>query len=435
MTRTFRGGVHPAQLKDNTAKSPIRKAPLPKKVIIPLSQHTGAACRPLVKAGQAVKTGERIAESDKFISSPIHASISGTVAKIEIFPHPVLGRFDAVLIESDGNDTKESVTPRSDISSLSNDKIRGLIKDAGVVGLGGAAFPTHVKLTPPEGKAIDTVILNGAECEPYLTCDHRLMLEKGREIIGGLKIIIKLTGAHAAYIAVESNKRDAAEALENILKHRGLGSKDVKITLLDTKYPQGAEKSLIKSILNRTVPYKGLPFDVGCVVSNVGTAFAIYEAVFEAKPLYERTVTLSGDCLKEPSNLLVRIGATAGDLAETCGGFAKEPAKVIFGGPMMGMAQYTLDVPVIKGTSGIIFLSKDMLDESEEGTCIRCGRCLGVCPVNLAPTTLMNLVKKEHFGEAKDTGIVNCFECGACAYECPAKIPLLDYMKFGKSKI
>lgn len=427
MKSTFRGGVHPAQSKDKTAHKPIRRAPLPKRVFIPLSQHTGAACRPLVKAGQAVRCGEKIAESDKFISSPIHASISGTVAKIEKFPHPVLGRFDAILIESDGSDAKEHLAPKGDMSSLPSDEIRRLIKEAGIAGMGGAAFPAHVKLTPPEGKKIDTVILNGAECEPYLTCDHRLMLERGREILEGLKIISKLTGAAKTYIAVESNKRDAAEALRKIT--------GVRVVLLGAKYPQGAEKSLIKAILNRTVPYKGLPFDVGCVVSNVGTALAIYETVFERKPLYERVVTLSGDCLKEPSNLLVRIGTTAGDLAEACGGFAKEPAKVIFGGPMMGIAQYTLDAPVIKGTSGILFLSRDILDESEEGTCIRCGRCLEVCPMDLAPTTLANLVKKERFVEAKDIGLANCFECGACAYECPAKIPLLDYMKFGKSKI
>ena len=433
MLKTFRGGVHPAALKDRTVDKAIKRAPLPRSVTLPLSQHTGAPCEPLVAIGERVKTAQVIARSDKFISSPIHASISGTVTRIDESPHPVLGSFRAISIESDGKDEKDrSMKKRSTSDLLLADGIRNRIRDAGIVGLGGAAFPTHVKLTIPKGKKIDSVILNGAECEPYLTCDHRLMLEKSAEVIKGLEFIAKAAGASNAYIGIESNKIGAAFALEKAMRDADI---EARIVLLKTKYPQGAEKSLIKSILNREVPPGGLPFDVGCAVSNVGTAVAICEALLEGKPLYERVVTLSGSCLKEPSNLLVRIGTPVRDLIDACGGLKEEVSKVVFGGPMMGITQLTLDAPIIKGASGILFLSQDDVEECIESPCIRCGRCVDVCPINLVPTDIARLVKRGQYRAAVEYNIDDCVECGACAYECASKIPLLQWIKIGKTEI
>lgn len=436
MLKTFRGGVHPPILKDSTVDKSIKRTPLPKKVTIPLLQHTGSPCESLVNIGNHVRTGQIIGRSDKYISSPIHASISGTVTAIGECPHPVLGGFKAISIESDGKDDLDpSIKKRRDANSLAADEIRKIIKDAGIVGLGGAAFPTHVKLAPPKEKPIDSVILNGAECEPYLTCDHHLMLEKTAEIIEGLRVIMELTGASNAYIGIESNKIGAAFILEKVLREKRFDKMKVKIVLLKTKYPQGAEKSLIKSILHREVPPGGLPFDVGCIVSNVGTAFAIYEALFEGKPLYERIVTISGSSITEPSNLLVRIGTPIKDLVDICGGFRKDVRKIIFGGPMMGLAQLTLDMPIIKGTSGVIFLSKDDIKEYEEAACIRCARCVDVCPVNLVPTDIARLVKKEKYRAAIEYNIEDCIECGGCSYECPSKIPLFQWIKIGKLEV
>ena len=436
MLKTFRGGVHPKTSKGFTVDKPARKAPIPKKAVIPLLQHTGAPCNAVVSPGDHVDLGQTIGVSDKFISSPVHASLSGTVISIDKRPHPVLGRYDAVLIETDGLDTPAgSLKGIGNAGSMSDDEIRGVIKESGIVGLGGAAFPAHVKLTPPEEKSIDSVILNGAECEPYLTCDHRLMLENPGEIIEGLKIITRLTKASNVYISVESNKIGAAFALEKALRNAQYKMPNTKIVILKTKYPQGAEKQLIKSVLNREVPPQGLPFDIGCVVANVGTTFAIYEAVFKGKPLYERIVTVSGSCIKDPSNLWTRIGTTVNDLVDACGGFKEEPAKVIFGGPMMGLTQQTLETPVIKGTSGIIFLSDKDVTGLAELNCIRCARCVDVCPLNLIPTDIARLVKKGMYKSAGEYNIEDCVECGACSYECPSKIPLLQWIKIGKYEL
>lgn len=433
MLKTFRGGIHPASSKDLTVDKHIKKAPIPARVVIPLLQHTGAPCDPVVSAGDTVLTGQLIGNSDKFISSPIHSSISGKVVKIDKYPHPVLGTFNAVEIESGGRDElHQDIKLRKDVASLSISLLKDIIKDAGIVGLGGAAFPTHVKLTSPENIIIDSVILNGVECEPYLTCDHRLMLEKTSGIVEGLGIIKKITKAENVYIGVESNKMGAAFALEKALRGK---MPDVKIVILKTKFPQGAEKQLIKAVLNREVPPGKLPFNVGCVVCNVGTAFAISEAVLSGKPLYERLVTMTGLPLKEPSNLMVRIGTPTKDLVELCGGFVKEPAKVIFGGPMMGLTQYSLDAPVIKGTSGILFLSKDEVEDCIERDCVRCAKCVDVCPMNLIPTDISRLIKKERYEDTTEYNITDCMECGACSYECPSKIPLLQWIRIGKAEL
>ncbi|MFH1752976.1 MAG: electron transport complex subunit RsxC [Candidatus Omnitrophota bacterium] len=436
MLKTFRGGVHPPQSKDFTVDRHIRTAPVPRKVAIPLLQHTGAPCEPLVAVGDEVKTGQLIADSEKFISSAIHASISGKVTKIEKSPHPLLGSYIAIMIEGDGLDRYDHyIKKRRDIASFSDELIRDTIKQAGIVGLGGAAFPAHVKLTPPENKPIDSIILNGVECEPYLTCDHRLMLEKTMGIVEGLKVIKKLTRASNVYVGIESNKIGAAFALEKVLKDQRGDIKDAKIVLLKTKYPQGAEKQLIKSILNREVPPGKLPFDVGCIVTNVGTAFAIHEAVFEGKPLYERAITMTGSPLREPANLIVRIGTSVRELVDTCGGFSRDPAKVISGGPMMGVTQFTLDAPIIKGTSGILFLSKEEAKEYQEKSCIRCAKCVDVCPMRLVPTDITRLAKQARYQEAVKDNIDDCIECGACVYECPSRIPLLQWIRIAKAEL
>ncbi len=430
MPYKFYGGVHPSPHKNLTSDGAIKRVFVPKRVVLPLSQHTGSPAEPIVKAGEPVKASFEIAKATGFVSSPVHASISGKVTKISYSPTPTSNRALSVFIESQGDEDRDfRVRFNRDPNGLSSEELISIIKDAGIVGLGGAAFPTHVKLSPPKNKPIDTVILNGAECEPYLTCDQRLMIENPKEILKGLEIILKALSAKCAYIAIEDNKQPAIYAMEKVLP------KNVKIAILHTKYPQGAEKQIIKSILNRIVPAGGLPMDVGCVVQNVQTAYAIYEAVYSGKPLIERAITLTGSCLKDPVNIRVRIGTVLKDLVDFIGGFKKEPKKIIIGGPMMGLAQYTIDVPIVKGTSGVLFLSEEEVFQTKESVCIRCGKCIKVCPMQLAPTTLMYRVKREFFGEAKELGIAGCFECGACAYECPAQIPLLDYMKYGKARI
>lgn len=453
MSCNFYGGVHPPAFTTTASDRPIRRVFIPKKVVMPLSQHTGSPAEPVVSAGSVVKAGELIAKPSGYISAAVHASISGKVTRIGYSNTHNQARVLSVTVEIQGGEDQEiRARPVESPLSMPVERILDMIRDAGIVGMGGAAFPTHVKLSPPKTRTIDTVILNGAECEPYLTCDQRLMVEKSKEIVRGLEIIMKVLNVQRAYIAIEDNKLAAIYAMQCALEkteeikpktnthrpkpgefRRQAGS--IKIAVLKTKYPQGAEKQVIRALLGRTVPAGGLPMDVGCVVQNVATAYAIYEAVYFSKPLVERVVTVTGPCVKEPFNSWVRIGTFLGDLLATAGTLAKEPGKIIVGGPMMGSAQYGMDVPVSKGTGGVVLMPADQVDSSPESVCIRCGRCVEVCPMGLVPTTLMYRVKKEIFTEAKDMGINNCYECGACAYTCPAKIPLLDYMKYGKAKV
>jgi len=429
----FIGGVHPPYNKI-TKKSKIEVAKLPKKVVLPLRQHTGAPCEPLVKVGDHVRVGQKIADSDAFVSAPIHASISGTIKEIADKPHPVLGSCKAIVIESDGKiDWYESVK-KADYTSI--DDLKKIIRNAGIVGLGGAAFPTHVKLSPPKGKKIDTVILNGAECEPYLTCDHRLMLEKTAEILKGFLIIKKILNVKKAIIGVNnSNTAGAGTVLVNGTEIN-LGS-DVKVVSLPTKYPEGAEKQLIYALTGRKVPPGGLPLDVGVVVQNIQTAKAVYDAVVENKPLVERVVTVTG-AVKEPKNLLIKLGTPFKDLIEQCGGAVGPVGKIINGGPMMGIAQSTDEVPVIKGTSGILVqLREDVekLDAEKELDCIRCGKCVEVCPMFLMPSMISRYSEKNMMDKAEEYNALDCFECGACAYICPSKIPLLKWIKKAKGEI
>lgn len=427
---SFRGGVHPPFNKLSTEQA-IRDLPLPPKVIIPLSQHTGAPCNPLVTAGEIVKTGQKIGEHSAFISAPVHATLSGKVVSIDNHLHPVTGReMPAVVIESDGRDEwGEKFPPRKDYLSLTPDEIRKIIREAGIVGLGGAAFPTQVKLSPPQDKKIGMVILNGCECEPYLTADFRLMQEKPLEIIEGLKIIMHVLGVAKSFIGIEDNKPEAVDALQAVL------GKDSPISLvkLKTKYPQGSEKHLIKAITNRETPSGGLPLDVGIVVNNVGTAVAIFEAVVQRKPLIDRVITVSGEAIKEPQNFRVRIGTPFSFVVENAGGMVGNPGKIIMGGPMMGIAQSSLEVPVIKGTTAILVLPAEKVGES--GDCIRCGRCIESCPMNLLPNFIGIYVERNRLNGLENYHVMDCIECGCCAYVCTTRRPLVQYIKQAKTEI
>ncbi|MEA2036797.1 MAG: electron transport complex subunit RsxC [Nanoarchaeota archaeon] len=429
----FKGGIHPRYDKI-TRKSKIEVAPFPKKVVIPLQQHIGAPCDAIVELGDKVKIGQKIAESKAFVSAPIHSSISGIVKSIEKMPHPVLGECNAIIIESDGKIEWDSPIKRRDnVDKLTKDELKNIIKEAGIVGLGGAAFPTHVKLSPPPGKEIDTVILNGAECEPYLTCDHRMMLEKTEQIIMGFEIINKILEPDFCVVGIEDNKINAIALFEEKILDMNLGKK-ITIGKLDTIYPQGAEKNLIHSMIERKVPSAGgLPMDVGVIVQNVQTAKAIYDAVYEGKPLIERVVTITG-AVKEPKNLLVKIGMPVKELIEFCKGYDGTTGKIISGGPMMGIAQYTDQIPIIKGSSGVLVQHEELLKE-EERDCIRCGRCIDVCPMLLMPTMISQYAQKDDFDNCGEYFALDCYECGCCSYSCPSKIPLVHWIKYAKDQL
>lgn len=431
-TATFERGIHPQYQKELASGKSIEQAEVPQRIVVPVSQHIGAPAKPEVSIGDEVKRGQVIGSTTGFVSSPVHSSISGKVIAIADFPTSVGKRVQSIVIESDGKDESVPLKDNPDYMNLSADEIKNAIKDAGIVGMGGAAFPTNVKLSPPKEKTIDTIIINGAECEPYLTADHRLMVEKPKEVVEGLKIIMKSLGVTEGHIGIEENKPDAIEAMEAAVS----GESNIKVWPLEIKYPQGAEKMLIKAVKGREVPSKGLPMDVGVVVQNVGTALAVYEAVRYGKPLMERVVTITGHGIREPKNMMVRIGTLMADVIEQCGGLVEGAVKVISGGPMMGFAQWTLDVPVVKGTSGILVLKEDEYVASDEySACIRCGSCIDVCPMGLNPSILSIYAEKGFYEDAKENNLFDCFECGSCAYVCPAKRPMVQFMRLAKSQV
>jgi electron transport complex protein RnfC len=424
MLSRFSGGVHPPEQK-NTEDCAIVVMPASKKVFIPFSQHTGKPARPLVKKGDEVKIGMKIGEPDGLISAAVHASISGKVVDIIDHPHPVIGSSLCCVIEGgNSDDWVTDLQTGGSTEDLSVTQLIDVVKEAGIVGLGGAAFPSHVKLSPPKEKSIDTLIINGCECEPILTADHRLMMEYSEAIIEGARIFQKILGATGLVFGIEDNKKDAIE----LFRKEG-----VRVFQLKTKYPQGAEKQLIKAILKREVPRGGLPMDVGCVVHNVGTCQAALMAAKFRKPLIDRVITVAGDGVKENRNVLVRIGTPVKEVIEFCGGYTGRPRKIISGGPMMGIAQYSDDVPVIKGTSGILVWNDVKLDEP--GPCVRCASCVDACPMALMPTEIYSLVSNKNFDMAKSFGVLDCIECGCCAYVCPSAIPLVHYFKYGKNEV
>ncbi|MBC8436503.1 MAG: electron transport complex subunit RsxC [Candidatus Omnitrophica bacterium] len=415
--------------KHSTENKAIERMPLPDKVYVPLSQHIGKACSPEAKIGDTVLTGQKIGSAQTHVFAPVHSSISGKVISVQEWPHPLLGRAAVVVIENDKLNklvSPQVTRPQEEIDRLSADEIRRAVFEAGVVGMGGASFPTHIKLTPPE--PVDTLIINGAECEPYLNCDNRLMIERTKEIIAGIALIARCVAAKNIYIAIEENK---LEAIKNFRAQEG----GLTIKVIGSAYPQGGEKQLIKNILKREVPSGKLPFAVGVVVHNVATVYAIYEAVYLGKPLYERVVTVTGDCLENPSNLLVRIGTPIRELIARCGPLVKQPQKIICGGPMMGIAQYSQDVPVIKATCGIILLSESAVKPMQDEFCIRCGRCVEYCPVGLLPCLITIAAEKEKWDLAKAYGCLECMECGLCSYVCPQKRNMLQKLKDAKARV
>lgn len=428
---SFKGGTHPPGGKELTQHKAIEKAQAPQVVTILLQQHIGAPCEPIVKRGDYVKMGQKIGEPKGFVSAPVHSSVSGTVKNIELVPSATGSKVMAVIIENDGLDALDDGIAPFDYNKLSPKDLKQIVLDSGIVGMGGAAFPTHVKLSPPENKKIDSVILNGAECEPYLTADHRLMLEEPEKIVCGLKIIMKILGVENGYIGIEDNKPDAIESM----RKAAAGEPGISVKALKTKYPQGAEKQLIFAITGRQVPSGGLPMDVGVVVNNVGTAAAICKAVETGMPLIERVVTVSGRGVKEPKNLLVRIGASFEDVINQCGGMVDKPARLISGGPMMGLAQYTTAVPVTKGTSGILVLTEDEVRDPRPDPCIRCGKCVEACPINLMPIFLSGHALKGDYDTTEKLHVLDCIECGSCSFVCPSKRPLVQSIRVAKREV
>ncbi|MGD2294453.1 MAG: electron transport complex subunit RsxC [Candidatus Aminicenantes bacterium] len=427
--KSFSHGIHPPEHKDLTEAKPLEAMPPPEKVCIPLHQHFGSPAKPLVQKGDEVSRGQKIGEATALFSAAVHASVSGKVTAVEGYNHPLGKPVLSIVIASDGEDRLVSgLTGTDDPLALNPEQIRNKVKEAGIVGLGGAAFPTAVKLNPPKDKPIDTVIINGCECEPLLNADYRLMMEYSDDILNGAELVRIATGAKRVLVGVEDNKKDAFA----LFQEKTAGS-PVGVFLLKTKYPQGAEKNLIHALLRREVPKGGLPFDVGVVVQNVGTTKAIWDAVSKGLPLYQRALTVSGAGIKEPKNLMVRIGALFKDVLAFCGGYDEEANILVMGGPMMGLAQWTTEVPVIKGTSGI--LSWPAPSSTFEHNCILCARCVDHCPMILVPTQLMKYAKHGYFKEAESWGILDCVECGCCQYICPAKIPLVHWIRSGKHSI
>ena len=429
---TFRGGVHPAGHKELTSGVRTVAAPLPDKVYIPLSQHIGAPCVPLVVVGDLVKKGQTIGTGKGFVSAPVHASVSGKVVGIDVMEHPGGSFVPCVVVENDFQEEwTDTVAPAGDPATLGPEQIRKVILDAGIVGLGGATFPTHVKCAPVDGKKADTVILNGIECEPYLTADHRLMLERSQRIVAGLGYLMRSVDCGTGVIAIEDNKMDAVAALQQA----AASVPNVSVVVLEEKYPQGSEKQLIYACTGREVPAGALPIAVGVIVNNVGTAAAVADAVEFGTPLIERYVTVSGDGIAQPANYLVRIGTLFRELVEQSGGYLDGVEKIVAGGPMMGKTVFSDRVPVVKGTSGIVALRGDGIARDKEYACVRCAKCIDACPAFLEPTSLVKMAKRSAWEQAEGSDVMSCIECSSCVYACPAKIPLIQYIRRAKQAV
>lgn len=432
--KTFKiGGVHPEENK-LTADKAIEHLPLPPKVSIPISQSLGAPSKVLVEKGEYVRTGQLIARGEAFISSNIHAPVSGKIVKIEEIIDSSGYRKPAITIDVEGDEWLEGINRTNEIITeikLNRQEIIERIKEYGVVGLGGATFPTHVKLMVPADKKAEYLLINGVECEPYLTADHRIMLERGAEILIGIRILMIALDVKKAYIGIENNKPDAIKSLKQL----SLPYKEIEVVPLKVKYPQGGEKQLIKAVTNKEVPSGKLPIETGCIVNNVGTALAVYEAVQKNKPLIERVVTITGSTLLKPGNYMVRVGTSVGYLIDNAGGLPENTGKVVSGGPMMGKALTSLEVPIVKGTSGILIIPEEASHRIEMHSCIRCSRCIGVCPMGLLPFQMVQYVANDLYDEAEKAHIMDCMECGCCVYTCPSGRPVLDYMRLGKNRV
>jgi len=432
--KTFKiGGIHPAENKLSAQKA-IEVLALPKSVFIPVSQHIGAPAEAIVQKGDKVKVGQLIAKSSGFVSANIHSSVSGTVKKIEDGPDTSGYNKTGIYIDVEDDIWEEAIDRSPELITefnMDSTVLLARIQNAGIVGLGGATFPTHVKLVPPKGMKVEVLLINGVECEPYLTSDHRMMLEHGPEIVVGIRLLMQALKVDKAVVGIENNKPDAIAQMEKLCRsHSG-----ISVIALKVKYPQGGEKQLIQAVTGREVPSGALPVSVGAVVTNIATTFAVYEAVQKNKPLFERVVTVTGKSVEQPSNFKVRIGTSIAQLIEATGGLPENCGKIINGGPMMGKAVVYTEIPVTKGTSGVLMLAEK---ESKRGAvmpCIRCSRCVSVCPMGLEPFLLMTLSEKQLWERAEYGHVMDCMECGSCSYTCPANRALLDYIRLGKSKV
>ena len=433
--KTFRiGGVHPAENKLSAA-SAIEVLGLPKQAVFPLSQHIGAPAVPCVAKGDVVKVGTKIADAGGFVSAAIFSSVSGKVAKIDSVIDASGYRKPAIFIDVDGDEWEEGIDRSETLvkeCSLKPEEIVEKIKNAGVVGMGGACFPTHVKLCPPPGSKAECVIINAVECEPYLTADHRLMLEKPEEILVGVSLLMKAAKVDKGYIGIENNKPDAIK----LMQEKAAAYPGIEIVPLKVKYPQGGEKQLIDAVISRQVPAPpAIPISVGAVVQNVGTAFAVYEAVMKNKPLFERIVTVTGKSVAKPSNFLTRMGTPMSQLIDAAGGLPEDTGKVIGGGPMMGKALMNIEVPICKGSSGVLIMNEKEARRGEVRPCIRCAKCVSACPMGLEPFLLSTLSAHSEWERAEKDDIVSCIECGSCQFTCPSNRPLLDMIRLGKSTV
>jgi len=426
--KTFPGGIHPHDHKHYSKAASIKQFPTPNRVIIHLSQHIGAPSTPIVALGDTVLRGQTIAEASGFVSLNQHASISGKISKIGRFMHPNGAMSMAIEISSDGLEQMVELVNDENFLELPSESLKERIADAGICGMGGAGFPTHVKLSPPADKPIDVVVLNGVECEPYLTSDHRLMLERAEDILQGMKIIMKVLGAKKGMIGIEANKPDAILLMEKLCAKE----KNLEVVALKMQYPQGAEKQLIYAATGRKVPAGGLPMAVGVVVQNVGTAVAIYEAARYRKPLIDRVISITGSVVKNPQNFLAPIGTLYSDLVAACDGTTAPIGKAISGGPMMGFALPSLDAAMTKGSSGLVLFNQKEARSMAEHTCLRCARCVDICPMNLMPSMIANAVKYNDLDMAVKAGLNDCIKCGSCAYVCPAQIRLVQWIDTGK---
>lgn len=415
--KTFKGGAHPYDGKKMSRECPIEILNPGDTLVYPLSQHIGAMAKPLVKAGDRVLVGQKIAEKGGFISANIHSSVSGTVKAIEKRLVATGGMVDSIIVENDGMYEEAAPIFSGNPDELSKDEIIKIIEEAGIVGMGGAGFPTNVKLSPKNADIIDSIIVNGAECEPYLTSDYRRMVEQTDKLVKGLKIVLKIFPDAKGYFGIEDNKPEAIEALLKATENEDR----IEVVPLKTKYPQGGERSMIYAVTGRKINSQMLPADVGCIVHNVDTIYAIYNAVYNGKPLIERIVTITGDAVITPKNFQVRIGTSFRELIDAAGGFTTEPEKIISGGPMMGFSFFNIDVPVVKGSSSLLAFIKDDVSHEEPSACIRCGRCAAVCPEHLLPMKLAALAGQNEPEEFKKLGGMECVECGCCSYVCPAK--------------
>ncbi len=425
----FDGGVHPTSHK-NTRSIPIEKLPPQKQMIYPLLQHIGAICTPLVKVGDYVRMGQKIADSESAVSVPVHSTVSGTVVKICDWDHPTGNRIPAIIVENDFEDNRAECFQEgsADYEAKTPEELIDIIREAGIVGMGGAAFPTHIKLASAVGK-VDTVIINAAECEPYLSSDHREILENIDDLMSGLRLVRYIIGAQRMYVGIENNKSDAIALL-----HKRLAKSRIRLVILKTKYPQGGEKQLIRAVTGRVVPSGKLPADVGCLVLNVDTVVAIYRAVVTGEPLMRRIITVAGHGVERVGNVSARIGTPFSAVLDYFG-YLPATKKLIMGGPMMGIAQYSVDAPVIKSTSGLLCFTKEQLTMDRDVSCIRCGSCVSACPMRLVPSYIAQYVKSENFEKVKELHAADCIECGCCSFTCPAKIPLIQYIRIGKQKV